>query len=87
MYVCIYVCNIPGNNTAVVVLPDSASINLAMPLATNKLSLGNSFEKPTYPGSIRIPAAPLGSIGHRYIEDAPTSYFDLVVTSSRSQWP
>ena len=36
---------------------------------------------------MRSPAPPLGSLGSQWIEGAPSSYLDLVVTSSGSQWP
>ena len=41
---------------------------------------------PIYPGSMRSCAPPLGSLGPQWIEGVPTSYLDLVVTSSQSQW-
>ena len=54
---------------------------------SNWPSRGNSRETPTYPRSMRSPPPPLGSLGPQWIEGAPTSYLDLVVTSSPSQRP
>ena len=67
---------------------ESSSIKLGMPLTSFKRpSRGNSSETSTYLGSMRSPAPPLGPLGPQWIEGAPTTYLDLVVTSSRSQWP
>ena len=41
---------------------------------------------PTYLPSIRSPAPPLGSFCSQWIEGERTSYMELVVTSSWSQW-
>ena len=53
----------------------------------NSLLRGNSPRTSTYPESIRSPAPPLGLLGSQWIEGTPTSYLNLVVTSSQSQWP
>ena len=60
----------------------TSGILLGMPL-----SRSNSFETLAYPGTMNSPVLPLGSLGHRYIESAPTFYSDLVVTSSQPLWP
>ena len=72
-------CNIPGNcNTD----------ELARTGAGNGSNLAQT-ETLTYPISMRSPSPLLDSIGPRrtWTEGAPSSYFDLVATSSRSQWP
>ena len=65
-------------------LPESTSIHLHR---SNWPSRRNFPETPTYPGSLRSPVPPLGSFSPQWIEGAPASYMNLVVTSFRSQWP
>ena len=66
-------------------LPESSLIDFGMP-RSNCSSRRNSPGMPNYPRLMRSPAPPLGSRGPQWIEVAPTSYLDLVVTSFRSQW-
>ena len=51
------------------------------------IQTGHRAETITYPEAMASPAPPLDSLGPQCVEGALTSYLDLVVTSSRLQWP
>ena len=87
-------CDIPGNCSADgqaragALLPEFSSIDLGMPLTSFKLAFARKCSRDANLSWINEESCSTAMLTwSQWIEGAPTIYLDLVVTSSRSQWP